>query len=408
MQPLAEPTRLLRPDQPLDGNTARSATAAAPVALGLPSADGDYYVRLQPLPDLDRLEVRWREMERQADVSYFVSWHWIGAWLALICPPRLARLASVYQNGRRVAMGVFTVRRRWFGLGPMHLRLHEVGDKALDNLTIEYNGLLCERGHEREALAAVIRYLTRANSRWLTFYLPGVDTDSVPFDRIRSDTVDTRIMKRSTHYVDLAALRDSGGDYLSTALSSGARAAVRRTARKLESQFGELSVIVADTQEQKLAFFHAMVQLHQAHWSGEQDEHGAFGDPRILHFHESLITDATTDEGEGAQLVRLDAGGHVVGYVYNLVWRGVVYFYQAGIDYPRFGDFGSPGLLLLSRTIERTLEDGHARFELMAGDSEYKRTLGVAEGKMIWLSLDRIGWTSRLRRAWWSLTRRDG
>lgn len=408
MPPSTESGNLPSLTQPSDGDPPWSGTAATPVTLGLSSAGGDYYVRLERLPDLERLELKWRELERWADVSYFVSWHWIGAWLALICPRQIARLASVYQNGRRVAFGVFTVRRRWFGLGPMHLRLHEVGDRVLDNLTIEYNGLLCERGHEREALAAVTRYLTRANSRWLTFYLPGIDADSMPFDRIRSDAVDTRMMKRSTHYVDLAALRNSGGDYLSAALSSNVRSAVRRTARKLESQFGELSVTVADTQEQKLAFFHAMVQLHQAHWSGEQDEHGAFGDPRILRFHQSLITDATLGRGEGPQLVRLDAGGQAVGYVYNLVWRGVVYFYQAGIDYPRFGDFGSPGLLLLSRTIERTLADGYARFELMAGDADYKRKLSMAEGKMIWLSLDRIGWKSRLRRTWWSLTRRDG
>jgi CelD/BcsL family acetyltransferase involved in cellulose biosynthesis len=408
MPPSTEAIKLPHPVQPLGGDTAWSSTPAAPVTHALSSENGDYYVRLQAVPDFARLETRWREMESRADISYFVSWHWIGTWLALICPPRIARLASVYQNGRRVALGIFTVRRRWFGLGPMHLRLHEVGDKVLDNLTIEYNGLLCERGYEREALAAVIRYLTRANSRWLTFYLPGLDADSVPFDRIRSPAVDTRMRKRPTHYVDLAALRENGNDYLSTALSSSARAAVRRTARKLEGQFGEVSVTVADTPEAKLAFFHALVQLHQAHWSGEQDEHGAFGDPRILHFHESLITDPDIGEGDGAQLVRLDAGGQVVGYVYNLVWRGVVYFYQAGIDYPRFGDCGSPGLLLLTRTIERALADGHTRFELMAGDADYKRTLGMAEGKMIWLSLDRIGWTSRLRRAWWSLKRRDG
>lgn len=406
MPPSVEPAALVLPVRPRDDDAGGPTDSATSVALALSSTDGDYYVRLQPLPDLDRLESRWRELESRADVSYFVSWHWIGTWLALICPPWIARLASVYQNGRRVALGVFTVRRRWFGLGPMHLRLHETGDKVLDSLTIEYNGLLCERGHEREALAAVTRHLTRARSRWLTFYLPGIDVDHVPFDRIRSGAVDTRMRKRATHYVDLAALRDNGGDYVSTVLSSKARSAVRRTARKLELQFGEVSLKVADTQEEKLAFFHAMVQLHEAHWSEERDEHGAFSDPRIRHFHESLIADSS--EGEGAQLVRLDAGGQAVGYVYNLVWRGVVYFYQAGIDYPRFGDCGSPGLLLLTRVIERALADGHGRFEMMAGDAEYKRTLGMAEGKMIWLSLDHIGWTSRLRHAWWSLTRSDG
>ncbi|MEO6102109.1 MAG: GNAT family N-acetyltransferase, partial [Pseudoxanthomonas sp.] len=74
-----------------------------------------------------------------------------------------------------------------------------------------------------------------------------------------------------------------------------------------------------------------------------------------------------------------------------------------GIDYRRFGDFGSPGLLLLTRAVEHALANGMARFELMAGDSAYKRTLGMAESRMSWLSLDRIGWVSTMRRAWWRL-----
>jgi CelD/BcsL family acetyltransferase involved in cellulose biosynthesis len=53
--------------------------------------------------------------------------------------------------------------------------------------------------------------------------------------------------------------------------------------------------------------------------------------------------------------------------------------------------------LLLSEVIQRAMDDGHTRFELMAGESEYKRTLGMAEGKMAWMSLDRLGWRSSLR-----------
>lgn len=406
MPPSVEPGRARR-DAPLPAGAREHGDAGARGRTH-PAASGgeDYEVRLEPLPPLARLQPLWRELECRADASFFLSWRWIGHWLTLICPHRYARLASVHRHGRLVALGVFTVRRRWFGLGPMHLRLHEVGDKRLDSLTIEYNGLLCERGQERDALAAVVRHLTDANRRWLTFYLPGVDVDRVPLDRIRAGAVETRMRTRATHYVDLAALRESGHEYLSSVLSSKARSAVRRTARKLEGRFGPVTATLADTPAKRLSFFHALVRLHELHWTYDQDEPGAFGDPRIRHFHEMLIADSTQDEG--AQLIRLDAGGRPVGYVYNLVWRGVVYFYQAGIDYPNFGGCGSPGLLLLTRAIERAQADGHARFELMAGDADYKRTLGMAEGKMVWLSLDRVGWTSRLRRAWWSLTRRDG
>lgn len=365
------------------------------------STDRSYRVRLESLPSLDELGDRWQELERRSRCSFFISWRWIGPWLALIAPLRYARLLSVFQDERLVALGVITQRRRFLGMGPLHMRLHEVGDKVLDNLTIEYNGLICEDGHEREALAAVLDHLAHNDKRWLTLYLPGMEADNVPFERIRSLDMGMRSRKHAAHYIDLAELRESGSDYLPTVLSSKARAAVRRTARKLQTGFGELSVAVAVSAEEKLAFFQAMVQLHESHWSEEEQEHGAFGNPRILRFHERLI--AQSGAGDGAQLIRVNAGDQTVGYVYNLVWRDTSYFYQAGINYKRFGDCGSPGLLLLTRAVEHALANGIARFELMAGDSAYKRTLGMAENKMVWLSLDRNGWTSALRRAWWRL-----
>lgn len=365
------------------------------------SASPSYQVRLEPLPPLDELGARWQELERRSRCSFFISWRWIGPWLALISPLRYARLLSVSQDTRTIALGIFTQRRRFFGLGPLHLRLHEVGDKVLDSLTIEYNGLICEDGHEREALAAVLDHLAHNDKRWLTLYLPGMAADDVPFERVRSLGMAMRSRQRAAHYIDLAELRDGGNDYLPTVLSSKARGAVRRTARKLQAGFGELCVTIAATIEEKLAFFQAMVQLHESHWSEEEQDRGAFGNPRILRFHERLI--AQSGDCEGAQLIRVNAGDHIVGYVYNLAWRDTLYFYQAGIDYRRFGDSGSPGLLLLTRAVEHALASGMARFELMAGDSAYKRTLGMAENKMIWLSLDRNGWASSLRRAWWRL-----
>lgn len=353
------------------------------------------------VPALPELRAAWLELEARSACSFFISWRWIGTWLALICHPHHARLLSVFQDGQRVAMGLFTQRRRFYGLGPRHLRLHETGDRVLDSLTIEYNGLLCERGHEREALAAVIDHLARNDRRWLTLYLPGIIADEMPFENIRSHGISMRVRRHAARYVDLDALRESGADYMQTVLSSNTRSAVRRTARKIEAAHGPLELVVAGTPAEKMAFFHAMAKLHEAHWSEEEDRHGAFSDPRILRFHETLV--AMQDGDDGVQLVRVCAGDETVGYVYNLVWRGVVYFYQAGIDYRRFGAYGSPGLLLISRSIEQSLAAGASRFELMAGDSDYKRMLGMVEAKMVWLSLDRDGVGSALRKAWWRL-----
>lgn len=361
-----------------------------------------YEVHIGPLPETARLRDQWIALEAHSKASYFISWAWIGSWLELIGDRHAdARLVSVHRDAATVALGVITARRRFLGLGPLHVRLHEIGDQALDNLTIEYNGLLAQAGHEKPALTAVVEHMARHDKRWLTFYLPGVDVDDVDFEGLQSSALELRTRLRATHFVDLKPLRAGDGDYLAV-LPSKVRSSVRSTQRRLASAFGAVGVDKAANLAQKREFFADLVRLHQAYWASRGDG-GAFTDPRILQFHDRLI--GMSGDGMGIQLLRLRAGSHVVGYVYNIVWRNRAYYYQAGIDYAGCGHLGSPGLLLLSHAVQGALADGLDRYEFMAGDARYKRKLGTGEGKMAWLSIDRIGWASRARHVWWSMKR---
>jgi CelD/BcsL family acetyltransferase involved in cellulose biosynthesis len=198
----------------------------------------------------------------------------------------------------------------------------------------------------------------------------------------------------ATPYVDLAGLRLGHQDYVTTVPGSRTRANLRRTARKLIDQFGPLACCTAVTLADRLEFFDELVRLHQAHWDEDSGEQGAFADPRIIAFHHALIAASTQETG--VHLMRLEAGGTIVGYLYHLVWRGIAYFYQAGINYRQIGGTGSPGLLLLSTAINEFAGHGFDRYELMAGNAEYKRSLAMAEGRMAWLSVDRVGWRARI------------
>ena len=361
----------------------------------------DYEVRIGPLPEIGRLHDTWIELQKRSKASYFLSWAWIGTWLELICDGNRAQLVSVSRGAIIVGLGVVTARRRFMDLGPLHIRLHEVGDPILDNLTIEYNGLLTEAGHEKSVLAAVVKHLAQHDKRWLTFYLPGLDVENLDLERLQSDALELRTHLRATHYVDLGHLRTTGHEYI-TALPAQTRNTIRGTQRKLEQNFGEISVETADTHARKREFFDELVRLHQASWIAKGSP-GAFSDPRILQFHDRLIAASSADEG--VQFVRLDAGSRSIGYIYNIVWRKRVYYYQAGIDYAGCGHLGSPGLLLLAHAVQRALADGMDRYEFRAGDAFYKRKLGNREGRMAWVSVDRIGWASRARHVWWSIKR---
>jgi len=353
-----------------------------------------YDVRVERLPALDVLEARWRALEARSRGSFFQSWIWIGTWLRTLCPLPRARLMSVWCDDECVGLGIVVEQRRLFALGLKHVRLHQVGERVADSITVEFNGVLSLTGCEHDVLAACVAHFEHRERHWLTLYLPGLDVDGIPLERLRSPRLRLQMTARPTPYVDLASLRHSQQDYVSTVPGSSTRARLRRTARKLADQFGPLACSTAVTQQDRLAFFDELVHLHQAHWDEDSGEHGAFGDPRIIAFHRALIAASTSEAG--VHLMRLDAGDAVVGYLYHLVWRGTSCFYQAGIDYRQVGQSGSPGLLLLASAINEFLGNGYDRYELMAGHVDYKRSLAMAEGRMGWLSVDRVGWRARI------------
>ena len=365
----------------------------------------DFKVALSPLPGLAQLRSLWLELEARADASYFQSWAWIGTWLRLICPLRIPRLLTIECDGRLVGLGVMTERRRFFGLGPLHLRLHETGDPVLDDITIEYNGLLSEKGMAGEVMAASVGHLARSDRRWLTLHFPGIGSECIPANGFRDQGLDLELRStiRPIHYIDLDCLRNGPVGYIASLQGARTRASLRSTERRLATRHGPLQLRQAGSTAEREEFFQGLVALHQAHWTRKHGRRGAFIDPRILRFHAALIAEA--EDGSGPQLFRIEAGDAVIGYNYTLAWRGVMYGYQLGIDYPRFADCGSPGLLAVAMAIQHALHQGYSRFELMAGDTGYKRALGLHEDHLLWLSLDRRNWQSRLRKAWHALRR---
>ncbi|WP_411833486.1 GNAT family N-acetyltransferase [Pseudoxanthomonas mexicana] len=364
----------------------------------------DYQVRLDPLPDPDVLRESWQALEARSACSVFLRWPWIESWLAMIGDSRGdAWLVTVSLAARTVGLGLIVGRRTRNGLGTRGLWLHETGDPVLDNLTVEYNGLLSESGRESACLQAMIRHLARSGPRWSLLHLPGIPAHHLDMRQLQDEGLDLQCKESATPYVDLAALRKGGQSYLS-GLSANNRSAIRRTARRIEQKFGALSLRLVDGAGARLEAFDRLCDLHQRHWSGRGG--GAFADPRIVAFHRRLLADPRMQHQ--LQLLALMAGERPVGYVYGLIWGGATYFYQAGIDYDAHAGSGSPGLLMLSLAVQHACDAGQARYEFMAGDSRYKRALATQADRLVWLTLDRSGWLLRARRAWRRLKSRGG
>jgi len=78
-------------------------------------------ISLDKIVSLAELATRWRELEARAQPSFFLTWSWIGNWLASLGDHvRQGWLLSAHQHGRLVGLAVLfdaPIRRRLLPLG---------------------------------------------------------------------------------------------------------------------------------------------------------------------------------------------------------------------------------------------------------------------------------------------------
>lgn len=343
------------------------------------------HVTLEPLGDgLDALGAQWRELEQRADASFFVSWTWIGSWLASLARRSDMLVLRVRQGPRLVALATFgpaRVRRRLF-VRSQALFLNEVGSDEFDQLTIEYNAILADRSCGAGALHAAAAFLRRQRQHWNEIYLHATHQPGAGFHASRD--LDTRSWTKPAPRVLLERVREGAGDYVAL-LPRGPRSKVRRSARLYES-LGPLEVEVAadaGTAHRTLA---ALIELHTRYWR-RRGEPGAFATEFVRGFHARLV-DTGLARGE-VQLLTLRAGARCIGCLYNFVHRGHVYNYQSGFDYELFDGRDTPGLVTHAQAVALNAGLGHAVYDFMAGDDRYKRELSTEIATLHWSVLQR-------------------
>ena len=340
-------------------------------------------VSLTEAPAAADLAQDWIALEAVADGSFFTSWTWIGAWLRglpLALRPRLLR-ASI--AGHVVGLGLLTpnIQRRHGLIRSRALFLNATGDPAYDNITAEYNGFLVERSVRERVLQAFMRHLL-ASSEWEELHLNAMTEPPLGLSGAAKVSVLSR--ERNSYLIDLAKVRSQAGGYLAL-LGQKARYSVRHSLKGC-SLYGDLSVQVADTTADALRLLEELIHLHSTHWNARGDG-GAFATPFANAFHRDLVLSGVT-RGE-IQLVHVRAGSHSVGYLYNFVYRGRVLTYQAGINYSLLPPSASPGLASHSLAVQLNADLGHAIYDFMVGDQQYKRALCTDTANQYWVVLRR-------------------
>src|SRR4051794_17407308 len=222
-------------------------------------------IQLDQYPDL---ETDWHRLEQECDCPPFLSWAWTGTWLGNI-PQDLG--VEVFRatdaHGKVIALGLMVDTperglKRLFGARA--LRLQETGCSDIDEITLEYAGLLVRRDEQVAVYSAFFDALSRRRRNWRSLELSA----SLHADTIRMALPD-RLLAFSTRkspacFVDLEELRSNGQDYLSCLGKN-----TRRTLRNAKAQYekeGELRIEIATTPETALEYLGEMRKLHDVYW----------------------------------------------------------------------------------------------------------------------------------------------
>ncbi len=399
--------------------------------------------------DFDALGIRWRDLEARADPSFFQTWTWTGCLAEERFPDPV--LVEASENGRTVALALFNRRGRT-------LYLAESGDLAMDGVFIEFNGVLAVLGQEARLTAACLRAVrawpgaggwsrrsnpprpaplavgsTNPGSRGLESSAPappvrrpaerqfpdlrflGWFGQWLPLPTIRSHRLVLNgvnsatavlamqigpIQRNRSSPAPFVALSENGDRFLEHR-SANTRQQLRRSLRHY-AQYGTIAIERADTLARAYEYLDALAALHRISWAA-RGRPGAFAPPFFGRFHRALIARGL-ERGE-IDLFHVATGSRTIGFLYNFRYRGASLAYQSGFDYAGTGRHEKPGLTCHYEAIRFAAGWGAVRYDFLAGDDRYKRSLADSSDKLHWIEIPNPFSPRFLaRRAWDAIT----
>jgi len=354
-------------------------TSYSPIALNITAT---------PVENIDQLACEWDDLERRSvNHSFFLSWHWIGSWLHCLPAKIKPLLLRIRADSQTVGLAILVSGKVPIisnALNLSQIALNTTGDKRFDMLAIEYNGFLAASGMEDMVTHAALNWLLQDGVFNQTIQLSGIDADLTNIAILLASEHERQANQFNVApapYVDLAAIRASGKDYLSH-LSRNSRQSLRRALRYYE-QMGPVEYYIAPTRNEALALFIEMQKVHQKYWR-LRGQRGAFSYPFFKKFHTELIK-AAYEDGH-IEMARVTAGGHIIGYLYNFIWRGTVYAYQSGFLYAN-SRMAKPGYVSHYMAITYSLALGRDIYDFMAGERQHKSSLSTHRRNLFWLRL---------------------
>jgi CelD/BcsL family acetyltransferase involved in cellulose biosynthesis len=344
----------------------------------------DVAITTEPLLSVETLAELWRGLDRAGAHNFFLTWTWVGTWLRLLPPSVQPVLLKAMDGNELVGFATLTLKRGKLRrlMAARQAWLNATGNPALDCIMIEHNGFACAVARGDALLQALMKAFAAGAIPADELVLPGiVSRVSVEAELIDVGHV-SPAFRAPLHSV-------GGGDGIESLLSRNARQQLRRNLRAWQRK-GPLSVEIAQDAKTALEFFEGLKALHVRSWTRRGRKH-AFASPFFETFHRALIVTGLGDRN--VDLVRVSAGAHVLGYVYNFRRNGTVSNYQSGFDDTEPGL--RSGYVCHALAMAHYAAAGMSHYDFLAGANRLKQSFGPERYELYWRRLRKVTVASR-------------
>ncbi len=355
----------------------------------------------------DQLPSWWEPLyDASANRSIFLSGSWLQSWLAVYGAGLRGIWARWEHEGATVGGCLVLSQVVWKSFVPLRsLFLNATAETVERAPLAEFNDILHLSGFE-EAIAADFARLLR-EERWSRLLIHGHEDGGVMRHLVPMfprTLVEQEV--KPAPFVDLAGMHQESFE---ATLTRNTRGQIRRSQKLYERRSGAMTIDVASSVEKALEYLDQLVRLSNFRWRSK-GVRGSLENPVAQGFHRRLI--ASLWPRNAVDLVRVRAGDAIVGYFYNFIDRGKVYFFQSGLAYENDARL-KPGLVSHALAIEHYKRRGLREYDFLASDARYKRSLAKQHRDLYWTVLYRdLPWirflllARRLKQAAVSLFRR--
>ena len=160
-----------------------------------------------------------------------------------------------------------------------------------------------------------------------------------------------------------------------TQYSTNTRSQIRRAIKYIEREYGAITCALLKHHD-ALAEFANIAHLHAERW--RDSEHGSgFDNPLFCAFHRELLS--TEDDDIDVHILQFSTPALTLGYLYNFVKDGHVYFYLSAINYADKDNKFKSGLVMHALAQWHYAQSGAHTYDFLGGECRYKASLSTRE-----------------------------